>query len=346
MSRINGARPDTRTSGHPPDTQASGLGILFPLVGRCYNGGSKSIATFLGEGRCGVNFSEQPPSKQWAVLKYRGEQFAEVWFKPEGEPFALTFRIPQESFHVPGLAQLLTIANLLNAVGIATEEVESWRHDGASPSELSHPLPPPPQDGTHLNLFVSVKRPPQAAAPQESREPEVPEAKWQDLEARWNAILGLEATIDTLRISMEALRSEMEASTRKTLTTEEKVHALNADVAQWNKAKSRINYSLPKVREFIHRATWAKGTPERKQLEDLFENHIQPRIPFSHMDKVGEQLDSLLKDRQVLSAHGVSVHQECKSISADVQGALRTLQSNAAANATKKRGADRARNRL
>ena len=47
----------------------------------------------------------------------------------------------------------------------------------------------------------------------------------------------------------------------------------------------------------------------------------------------------LLKDRQVLSAHGNSVYQECKSISADVQGALRTLQANAASNAAKKRGA-------
>ena len=56
------------------------------------------------------------------------------------------------------------------------------------------------------------------------------------------------------------------------------------------------------------------------------------------MDKVLEQLENLLKDRQVLSAHGVTVYQECKSISADVQGALRTLQSNAAANAHKKKG--------
>src|SRR5262249_22958622 len=49
-------------------------------------------------GRCGVNFSEQPPSKQWAALKYRGEKIAEVWFKPEDNPFALTIRIPQKSF--------------------------------------------------------------------------------------------------------------------------------------------------------------------------------------------------------------------------------------------------------
>ena len=128
----------------------------------------------------------------------------------------------------------------------------------------------------------------------------------------------------------------MEAASRKMLTTEEKVHALNADVAQWNKAKSRVIYALPKVREFIHRSTWAMGTPERKKLEELFKNHIRPRIPFPQMDKVREQLENLLKDRQVLSAHGVTVYQECKSISADIQGAFRTLQSNAAANARKK----------
>ena len=293
-----------------------------------------------------MNFSEQPPSKQWAALKYRGEKFAEVWFKPEGQPLALTFRIPQASFQLPGIAELLTAENLLMAVGMAAEEVESWRREGASgfsasgsDSELGSPLQPPPQGAAHLNLYIHLKPPPQAVAPDEGREPEIPEAKWQDLEARWKAVLELEASMDTLRISMEGLRSEMETASRRTLTPDEKVHASNADVAQWNKAKSRVHYAVPKVREFIHRSTWATGAPDRKRLEELVKSHIRPRIPFPQMDKAGEQLDDLLKDRQVLSAHGASVYQECKSVAADVQGALRTLQSNAAANAAKQRGA-------
>src|SRR5437868_14613830 len=89
------------------------------------------------KGGCGVKFSEQPPSKQWAALKYRGEKFAEVWFKPEGEPLALTFRIPRESLQLPGMGPLLTTENLLRAVGIATGEVESWRHGGAPQSGTS-----------------------------------------------------------------------------------------------------------------------------------------------------------------------------------------------------------------
>jgi hypothetical protein len=294
--------------------------------------------------RCGVNFSEQPPSKQWAALKYRGERFAEVWFKPDGEPFALTFRIPQTSFQLPGMSQRLTTENLLKAVGIATEEVESWRHEGdsgmdGSNPELGHPLPPPPHECTHLNIYVSLKPPPQAVAPSESGE--IPETQWQELEARWKAIVGLEATTETLRLRLEGLRAEMEASWKKMLTADEKVHALNADVLQWTKAKSRVHYALPKVKEFIHRATWALSSPERKKLEELYKNHIQPHVPFPQMDKVPVQLDHLLKDRQVLSAQGVTVYQECNSISADIQGALRTLQSNAAANARKKRSGPR-----
>src|SRR5262249_18420077 len=135
-----------------------------------------------------------------------------------------------------------------------------------------------------------------AAAPTEDFAPaatDVPEGKWQELEARWNAILGLEASIDTLRISMEGLRSELEGSSRKTLTGDEKVHALNSDVAQWNKAKARVFYSLPKMKEFIHRSTWATGSPERKQLEGLIEEHIRPRVPFPEMEKVSAQLDNL-----------------------------------------------------
>ena len=291
-----------------------------------------------------MNFSERPASKQWAALTYRGEPFAEVWFKPEGEPLALAFRIPRESFQLPGLAEQLTAENLLKAVGVAAGEVESWREEGAPPpgadgpdSELGRPLPPPPQDVTHLNLHVSLKPPPPAAAPDESREHAVPEGKWQELEARWNSILGLEASIDTLRISMEALRAEMETSWRRVLTTEEKLNALSADVVHWNKAKSRVPHALPKAREFIHRATWAAGAPERKKLEAIHTNHIRPRVPFARMDQLVGQLESLLKDRQVLSAHGASVYQECKSVTAEVQRALRALQGNAAANATKKR---------
>jgi hypothetical protein len=300
-----------------------------------------------------VNFSELPPSKQWAALKHRGETIAEVWFKPEGEPSALAFRIPTGSFQIPGGGQRLTIEKLLKAVGIATEEVESWRHEGAPhpgtdglDAELRRPLSPPPQDVAHLNLYVNLKPPPPAVAPDEGRAPEIPEARWQHLEARWNAILGVEAGMDTLRMSMDALRAEMEASTRKTLTADEKVHALNADVAQWNKAKSRVHYVLPKAREFIHRSTWAAGTPERKKLGELFKNHIEPRVPFPEVHQVAEQLDNLLKDRQTLSAHGMSVYQECKSVSAAVQGALRTLQTNAAANATRKRSETRARGKI
>jgi hypothetical protein len=300
-----------------------------------------------------MNFLEQPPSKQWAALKYRGERIAEVWFKPEGEPFALTFRVSQKSFQVPGMDQLLTIENLLAAVGIATDEVESWRHGDSSHSgmngsnpELKHPFPPLPQDVADLTIHVRIKPPPQDAAPKESSQPAIPLERWQDLEARWNAILVLEATIDGLRQRLESLRSEMEGASRKMLTADEKVHALNADVLQWNKAKSRVHYALPKVKEFIHRATWAMGTPERKQLEEIFKSHVPPQAPFAQMEKVPHQLECLLKDRQILSAQGVAVCQECQGISADIQGALRTLQSNAATNIRKKLAAARAKGKF
>lgn len=295
-----------------------------------------------------MNFSEQPPSKQWAALKYKGEKIADVWFKPDGEPLALTFRIPQKSFHIPGMDQLLTAENLLAAVALTTDQIESWSHgdvhhtgpDGSNP-ELRRPLPPPPQDVADLTIHVRLKPP-----PQEGSQPEIPLEKWQDLQARWNAILGLEATIDGLRQRMESLRSQMEGAFGRTLTADEKVHALNADVAQWNKAKSRVHYSLPKIKEFIHRATWAMGTPERKKLEELFRNHDQPPTAYPEMDKVPGQLEFLLKDRQVLSSQGVAVCQECQGIAAEIQGALRTLQSNAAANIRKKLGAARAKGKF
>ena len=126
----------------------------------------------------------------------------------------------------------------------------------------------------------------------------------------------------------------MEAASQRALTTEEKVHALNADVAQWNKAKSRARYALPKVKDFIHRATWALGTPERQALGELLKDGVRPDIP---LDEVTDQLERLLKNRQVLSAQGGTASQECLSVTTTIQGALRTLQSNA----QKKRNAAR-----
>jgi len=172
-------------------------------------------------------------------------------------------------------------------------------------------------------------------------EQEIPLEQWQALEVVWKAILGLEASIDTARVGMDGLRAEMEAAFKSALTVEEKLHALQADVAQWNKAKNRIHYALPKVREFIHRATWALATPERKRLEEIYKNHIEPRNPLPEVDDVREQLNHLQKDRQVLFAQGNSVYQECRSIIAEIQRALSTLQRNAADNARRKRDAKR-----
>src|SRR5262249_44175321 len=125
---------------------------------------------------------------------------------------------------------------------------------------------------------------------------------------------------------------------RQSLAADDKVNALAADVAQWNKAKSRARYALPKASEFIHRATWAAGTPERKRLGELFKNPIGTHTALPEADEVAQELEFLRKDRQVLSVKGVTVCQECKAIAADVRAALTRLQTNAAVRASKKKG--------
>lgn len=300
-----------------------------------------------------MSFSEYLPSKQWATLSYKGERFAEVWFKPEGEPFTLKLRIPQKSFQTPSISQLLTLENLLKAVNIAPDEVESWRHESDSPSgiigyqsELRLPLPPLPHDVSLLYIHIHMKPPVNNDALNESKAAVSSHAKWENLETRWNTILGVEATIDSYRLRMESLRAELETATSKTLTSDEKLNALNADVAQWNKAKSRARYTLPKLKEFLHRATWAMDTAERKRLAELFKPHAQPDIELSQIDSLQKELENFLKDRQILSAQGVTAYQDGKSGCEDIQRALSTLQRNAAANAIKKRVANRAKGKI
>src|SRR5260370_11679309 len=104
-------------------------------------------------------------------------------------------------------------------------------------------------------------------------------------------------------MSVEGVRAEMEASLKRNLTAEEKVNALAADMVQWTKAKSRIHYALPKAREFIHRAVWVKGTPERKKLDEFFKNPIGAHLPVPEIDKLLEELKNRRQALQLSSPH-------------------------------------------
>ena len=257
-----------------------------------------------------MNVSERVASSEWAAVTHMGEEIAEAWFKPDGEESTLMFRVPRDRFQGPDASRRLTMENLLKAAGLSPDVVESWRvggefHaglDGTDP-ELRQPLPPPPPDATHLTIQVRLTSAPPAAGG-ETGVPDVPPETWQALEAVWRSILGLEVSIDTLRFSMDGLRIELEAGFKKQLVVEEKVHALQVDVVQWTKAKNRVHFVLPKVREYIHRATWAAATPERKRMDELVRTHIEPRIPLAEMDQLRAELDHLQKDRQVLFAPG------------------------------------------
>lgn len=264
-----------------------------------------------------------------AALRHEGEVVAEAWYEAEGESPILVLRVPRERL---GNSRRLTIENLLMAAAIPNDEVDSWRLDEGSEPELSHPLPLP--EATHLTVRVRLKSP-----AIEGSEPEIPLETWHFLEARWKVLLSLEGSIDTSRLGMDGLRSEMESAFKKPLAVEEKLHALQSDVAQWNRAKSRVHHALPKVREFIHRATWALAVPERKRLEEVYKNHIEPRISLPQVDRVREQIEHLQKDRQVLLAQGNAVYQECRGILGEIQRAMSTLQRNAVDNARRKRDA-------
>ncbi|HEX3149735.1 MAG TPA: hypothetical protein VHR66_16790 [Gemmataceae bacterium] len=289
-----------------------------------------------------MDSSEPVPTDDWAPLEHLWEDIADAWFKAEGETSSFMFRIPAERFQSADADRTITVEDLLDAAAIPREEVQSWRLDDAdvgetwTNSDVCHSLPPPPPGASHLTVYIEMK-PPAAAADDESApsdvtstESDIPPDKWQALDAFWKTILGLEASIDALRLSMGSVASEMETAFRQGLAVEEKVNALQADVAIWNKGKSRIHYALPKLREFIHRATWATAAPERKQLEEIVKEYVEPRVSFKEIDEVRERLVHLQKDRQVLQAQGNSVNQECRGILAEVQRAHRTLQRNAA----------------
>jgi hypothetical protein len=312
-----------------------------------------------------LNLADRPPSTQWAALKCREAVVAWVWFKPDGAPFTIRFCIPRESFHDASIRQLLTLENLLRSVGTAPEEIES---DPESNTVLS----PPAEGEDHRYLDVRLPPPSEAAAALstgetgdgETHNPEpttetvdpiptagqsaaqgdvspVSEATWQQLEVHWKAILGIEANIETVRRSTANIVNELETLLQATLSIEERTDATRADITNWERAKKRVPFVLPKLNDFVHRAVWAATAPERKQLETLYKEHIEPQIPFSNVATTLNDLEALQKTRQTLLAVGHTACQEGRSIATDAQGALQTLKSNAATNARNRRNAAR-----
>jgi hypothetical protein len=280
-----------------------------------------------------VDFAEPAPTDDWVPLDHMFEDIADAWFRPGDQGPTFRFRVPSDRLPPEGAGEPLTIERLLDAAAIPKGEVESWQVEGRSVPDWREVLPSPPPGETHLTVTVRMKPP----APVADVSPET----WQDLDALWKSIQVLESSIDSLRLSMEGLRIEMEAAFKKPLTVEEKVHALQADVAQWNRAKNLGRYAVPKVREFIHRATWAAATPERKRIADVIENNLKPRVPHPRMNEVRDQMGHFQKDRQVLLAQGNAVNQECRGILGDIQRILASLQRNAAERARQKRSAGR-----
>lgn len=253
---------------------------------------------------------------------------------PEGGGVTVVFLVPRDRLG------RVTVETLLQAANVAADEVESWRLGDDSLSadpDLAAPLPLPAADDDQLTVYVRLKTP----AAEAGGGPDIPLEKWQALDALWSAIVNLESAIDAARLGMDGLRGEMDAAAKRPLAVEEKLNALQADVANWTKAKSRVHHALPKVREFIHRATWALAVPERKRLGEVVKAHVEPRVPVADADKLREQLEHLQKDRQVLLATGNAVQQECRAILGEIQRATATLQRNAADRARQKRSAGR-----
>lgn len=300
-----------------------------------------------------MSVAEQGISSDWTTLTHEGEAIAEAWSMPDGGRVVLVFLVSRNVLagrasdgHLsnPSLARSanktefrpVTIETLLNASQVSKDDVESWRlGDGSDATriELDHPLPPPPADDDQLTVYVTLKSP--VAADSEGWV--VTSEQWQAIEALWKTILGLEAAIDASRLGMDGLRSEMESSLKKQLSVDEKTNALQNDVSQWSKAKTRIQHALPKMREFVHRATFALAAPERKRFDDIVKNHLEPRIPYPEVHRLREQLEHLQKDRQILLAQGNAVSHECRGILSEVQRAFSSLQRNAANRAANKR---------
>jgi hypothetical protein len=151
-------------------------------------------------------------------------------------------------------------------------------------------------------------------------------AKWRELEARWRAILGLEANIEALRIRLKGFWEEMEATFKSALPVCERRHASGVALSQWTKAKSRVQDALPKAKDFVQRATWVRSTPERRRLGELFKNADGVILPASSLDQTLNELERMRGGLQHLLACGWAVSSECKSVAFVFAEAMKRME--------------------
>lgn len=261
--------------------------------------------------------AERNPSPNWEPIAFapQGQCAVWVWFRPATLPTGLMISIPFAAFAEPSTAGLLTIRQLVTAMGLEASQVLGWsvngyQFEGAAGTSpmLDQVLPAPAPDGqTQVAVWMEMSQPgmwaqaapvPQAMPTASAGSPL--DARYFDaIDSCWNGIRQQESKVGSIRKQLDQLAVRLNSLNRD-LTPEERRASDNKDTKDWLDARRWLRDSLATLTRSIKEIDMGttSGAGQRHRFEDIHRQFVAPRIPFTGLEHAVIEFESYSKTLQ------------------------------------------------
>ena len=269
-----------------------------------------------------MHLSQRNPSVNWepVPLDPSGRCLAWVWFRPAAIPTGLIVVVPLNVLTDSGFASRISLRQLIAAAGLDPGQILGWSVGGMSIDAAGGKSPFLDQVLTSpngANLEISVWMMPATAAGWAPIGPGHPPASpvhsngtssedsqlLEALDDCWKGVMQLEVRVSSLRKDLATSISRLNSINRD-LNTDERRFCDSSDLQEWSEARRWLRDSvlvLSKSVKEIDTGT-TSGAGKRNAYNEIYRNHVVPRIPFPGLMQTANEFDTYRKILQSLVA--------------------------------------------
>lgn len=299
---------------------------------------------------------QRPPSANWEpiALEPTGQLVIWVWFRPTTLPNGLILSLPSTLFANSQVAMWLAVRTMIVAAGLEPAQLHGWSVNGMSFDAaggtsplLDQPLPAPPM-GTNLEVTVwmipavqpawsdsssVVPIPVATSVPTSYAAPSnISQSDFQMLEAvdtSWDGILQLEARISLVRKELTGALSRI-SSLNRDLNSDERRIADSRDIQDWTDARRWLRDSQALLARSVKEIDLGttSGAGQRHRFEEIYRNHVEPRIPFPGLAQAVNEFEAHRKTVQnVLASAQANVARSGRDAEQRANGVLQRIRT-------------------
>ncbi len=269
-------------------------------------------------------FASRMPSTAWEPLALpgSGEHLLWLWFRPPHLPHGVLVRLPPNFETYAGRLQL-TPRSILALLGLDASSLAAWFVFGSPglPAALDLPLPAVPAGLPPELAFVAHTMPLPTYPAMQPMSPQpavavpagptavpasVPAAGSADqllarIDSEWTTSITLERQLSGLRKKVSSLLGKLSALD-KGLTPEERLHADNADVKDWEEARRWLRDVSSRAQRYVkeHDIGITSMAGRRRSLEETYRTVVEPRQAQPGLESVLREFDAYRKSLQTL----------------------------------------------